>query len=726
MTSSDTKVQTAAQLFEQIRSYLTLERKYIRLDASERISKLLSALLLTFILLGVGMLVFTLGLLTLAHLLIDLTADATLSYALVTLFALILAGLIWGFRNVLIVRPVNRFIDNVLNPKQFTSLPDDKEQLQVSIKLSEKEIRESFDQLTATDSAPDPTIGERVGSMIDRSMAVYRGATFAMGLFNLFKTKSKADTTTKATKLPSLVLLLLSLLTLPSCAQEPTTFMVISDVHVLPTTLFDDTTALAGDPKLAAQSQELFDSALVRIREAHPNLLLVPGDLSYNGELEAHAYVSQQLNELVDEGIQVLVIPGNHDIDNPTARAFFSHSEAPQVQRTTAADFTSLYEHCGYGDAILRHDASLSYLAYSGDDLAILCLDSTRPNANVTRYSEGGLTLSVLDWIDEAVSRAHADGHHRILAMMHHPVMEHFDHQSEVASNYVSNSDTNLFPALDFVQQRLMNAGIQVMFSGHFHIQSIQHVTDERGHELHDVSTGSLSAYASPIRSGNISSEGKLSLSSDYITRYQELGKKRNDAFAYTIFGSMSNKLYPKFDKVRQSLPSMFQSMVALPADAKELAQDLRTYLYAPVTDVYHALSYGDEDQYNPEEIYLAYQDSLTAYMGHVCKGNALLVALLRESLLADDGEGSSYIKQTDEIIRSILYNYVDTPSNWVPDRQITLQIENSTAESTDPDALLGILPDANRRYLLRYSLDGKPLPKSDTSRMFITFLPQY
>ena len=66
MTDSTTKkVNAAAQLVDQVKSYVLLEKKYLTIDASEKVTKLISWLLLTMILIGVGLLVFMLFLMTL-------------------------------------------------------------------------------------------------------------------------------------------------------------------------------------------------------------------------------------------------------------------------------------------------------------------------------------------------------------------------------------------------------------------------------------------------------------------------------------------------------------------------------------------------------------------------------------------------------------------------------------------------------------------------------------
>ena len=115
MTDSTTKkVNAAAQLLDQVKSYVLLEKKYLTIDASEKVTKLISWLLLTLILIGVGLLVFMLLLMTLIHLMASLFGSITLAYAIATLIGLAVLAFVWFRKEVLIVQPVTRAIEGFL------------------------------------------------------------------------------------------------------------------------------------------------------------------------------------------------------------------------------------------------------------------------------------------------------------------------------------------------------------------------------------------------------------------------------------------------------------------------------------------------------------------------------------------------------------------------------------------------------------------------------------
>lgn len=461
-----------------------------------------------------------------------------------------------------------------------------------------------------------------------------------------------------------------------------TKIMVISDPHVLVNTLFDDSTALKkatnSDPKLFEYSQELFDSAMVRIQAAKPDILLIPGDLTKDGELASHMYVAGELNKLVEAGIKVFIVPGNHDITNPNASSYIG-AKKESVASIAANDFKSLYNNMGYGDAVLRQGNGLSYMVYPVDSLAIICLNSAQPN-NTKQYSAGGLTEETLAWAESAAEKAKEDERY-IIAMMHHPVVEHFNMHATLSPTYIANQEDS-FPSLSSMQDRLTEAGIELMFTGHFHITSIQHSGD-----LYDISTGSTCAYASPIRSLTFSEGGMLHVTTDYITKYHELEQLRNAQTAKGAIRSVANRLYPTVDSLRNMVSGMTYgsivlAMMNLPNSASEMTSDMEGYMLEAYTDLVNVLSHGDEDQLQPDTVYQHCMDALDAYTDHIWGTDGEATLLLDQVRKILDTTTTLPIKlSVGTVIRSIVNNYVTLPSNYVPDGTFDIQLPSNIKE---------------------------------------------
>ena len=117
--------------------------------------------------------------------------------------------------------------------------------------------------------------------------------------------------------------IVLSVLSMTVAAQER--IMVLSDPHVLPQSLLD-TSSLAfhemmdSQRKMIDMSEPAFIALVDTALAYHPDLVLIPGDLTKDSEKASHALVVAQLNRLQQAGIPTLLIPGNHDIGGLTLR----------------------------------------------------------------------------------------------------------------------------------------------------------------------------------------------------------------------------------------------------------------------------------------------------------------------------------------------------------------------------------------------------------------------
>jgi predicted MPP superfamily phosphohydrolase len=88
---------------------------------------------------------------------------------------------------------------------------------------------------------------------------------------------------------------------------------VLSDIHYMdPSLLMNGAenglafqTYLAYDPKLIQFSDPIFRTALSKIVREKPDIVLIPGDLTKDGEPVSHESVAALLHQLADDGIKV-------------------------------------------------------------------------------------------------------------------------------------------------------------------------------------------------------------------------------------------------------------------------------------------------------------------------------------------------------------------------------------------------------------------------------------
>ena len=113
MLSSDKNVETIAQLVEALKSYMGLQKEYLKLNVIEKMVRLLTALTvaIVFIILGVAVL-FYLSF-ALAYWMAPLVGLGTAFFIIGGLFLLLLI-LVYSFRKSWIERPLVKFLASTL------------------------------------------------------------------------------------------------------------------------------------------------------------------------------------------------------------------------------------------------------------------------------------------------------------------------------------------------------------------------------------------------------------------------------------------------------------------------------------------------------------------------------------------------------------------------------------------------------------------------------------
>lgn len=280
---------------------------------------------------------------------------------------------------------------------------------------------------------------------------------------------------------------------------------VISDLHYTHPSLIVEKGAaldvyLKKDRKLLLESDALLKKSVQNLLDAEVNVVLIPGDLTKDGELVSHQAVAELLQPLREKGVKILVVPGNHDINNPSAVSFHG-DETQRAETITPAQFKEIYDDYGFADAISYDEHSLSYVNEPVDGLRVLCIDACKyyDNTFVSRgakkdscVTHGAIKPETMRWIKTEIQLAKMLGK-QVVAMMHHGVVEHFNNQSFFASPYLVDD-------FEWVQQSFMEAGLNVVFTGHFHASDIAEARDDKGNYLYDIETGSIVTYPCPYR----------------------------------------------------------------------------------------------------------------------------------------------------------------------------------------------------------------------------------
>jgi hypothetical protein len=276
-----------------------------------------------------------------------------------------------------------------------------------------------------------------------------------------------------------------------------TSFAVISDLHIYHPSLgvsgsaFEET--MNSDRKLLLDSIDLLDYVINDISASGVNFVIIPGDLTKDGEVINHNLAAEKFNQFTVAGISVYVVPGNHDVNCPDAVSYEGDKRTP-VPTVSANDFSRIYGDFGYNSAIIRDNDSLSYVAEPVQGLWLLAIDACRYNENTPGKEaivSGKLSQKTVDWITSVLKTA-ADRNKAVIAFIHHGVVEHWKGQAKLHPDYLID---------DFIRfgEFLASWNVKLVFTGHYHAQDITRA-QFGSKEIYDIETGSLVTAPCPIR----------------------------------------------------------------------------------------------------------------------------------------------------------------------------------------------------------------------------------
>lgn len=420
------------------------------------------------------------------------------------------------------------------------------------------------------------------------------------------------------------------------------TIAVISDVHYMdPSLLINDglafQTYLAGDRKLLKESVAITKAIIDSLIALKPQILLIPGDLTKDGEKVSHTQLASLLQKLVDNGTKVLVVPGNHDVNNPHALAYDGETSA-RVTTVSASEFASIYQNMGYGDAIARDANSLSYVAEPVSGLRILAIDAAKYDSNDFErnrcVTSGAIKAESLAWMKTQIADAKKQGK-QIFAMMHHGINEHYQGQSVVFGEYVVDNYIE-------VGNTLMDAGLQVVFTGHYHANDI--VKRERNANiLLDIETGSTVTWPCPYRYIQYSDDSVLNIETRRIKHID-----------YAIPDDIDFDVYAKtfvLEGIKNLANSMLPSM-GIPSETPGFSM-----IVDFITETFAAHYAGDET------INSTQQATLEVLMASIANMPPTTQALF--GIVANMWNDP---KPSDNTLRFNLPNFVQETAYWIQD----------------------------------------------------------
>ena len=288
--------------------------------------------------------------------------------------------------------------------------------------------------------------------------------------------------------------------------MKETKFYLIADPHYFASELgcsgdeYED--FMHYEQKCFAETENINKSVFEFLKKAdEADILLIAGDLIFNGEKKSHEGFLKLLYSLKEHGKKIYVVTADHDFNWDQWGTFaFGENGRYNPEHTTRDELIGLYSDFGFGEAIAIDKEHLSYVAQLSDNVRLLAL-----NCDLKEGGKYHFFPEQIEWIKEQTTKAREDGQ-IMFAMCHYPILPGQPLFSLISPMMIR--DAHKFASF------LADEGVHMIFTGHMHNQSINVITTEKGNKLYDITTGSIIADPAVIRHITIKDESTVEIKS--------------------------------------------------------------------------------------------------------------------------------------------------------------------------------------------------------------------
>lgn len=317
-------------------------------------------------------------------------------------------------------------------------------------------------------------------------------------------------------------------LTLMTSAEETTVHLgVFSDPHYYPNALsggnndaykelnYLKSKEYDNHDSLLSNALEGIEKVLEQTEDENADFLLIPGDLTKDGEYVAHTELAEKLEEWQERtGIPVFVTNGNHDINNSDAVTFENGVKEP-ARKTTPEEFREIYANLGFDKADAFYTPAgypenkggmLSYAADLGDAFRLIVVDTNKYSPDngaedSEHLTDGMVSDDLLDWVADQAKYAKKNGLTPIV-MQHHNIVPHMDIEEGTFFAFVLDDWMR-------VCETYADAGIHYVFTGHLHSSDTSSHINDNGEKITDILTPTLTGYPNYFRTIDMTTDGE-------------------------------------------------------------------------------------------------------------------------------------------------------------------------------------------------------------------------
>lgn len=341
--------------------------------------------------------------------------------------------------------------------------------------------------------------------------------------------------------------------------MKPVSFYLLTDTHYFENELgaegkaFED--YMQTEQYFMKESSAIIKSVFTRIGDdKETDIVIIPGDLTKNGEKESHISFIKELNKLRESGKKIFVITAGHDYNDWSYA--YKNDERIQVEGADFNELCDMYRDFGYGDAIALDKETHSYVAEIADGVRMLaiCCDSLN-------QPKGAMDGRLMAWAKEQTDKAKKDGC-SMFAICHYPIIP-----SVPAFDLVGDAKIKEWRK---VAAFLADNGVELILTGHMHIQSINEYYSEKGNRLIDICTSCLAGSPAKYRKITINESSVMKVETLNVEDFgwdmnglavqEYFDKQFSDAIVARVRGALSggegivkrlkNFVRKRFDKI--------------------------------------------------------------------------------------------------------------------------------------------------------------------------------
>ncbi len=285
--------------------------------------------------------------------------------------------------------------------------------------------------------------------------------------------------------------------------MKPVSFYLLTDTHYFENELGAEGKAFEShmqkEQYFMKESSAIVKSTFERIaQDKETDIVIIPGDLSKNGEAESHKSFIKELYQLKESGKRIFVITAGHDYNEFSFA--FKNDERIQVEGTDFNALCDMYRDFGYAAAIAIDEPTHSYVAEITDGIRMLGICCDSPD-----QPKGAMDERLMSWAKEQLDKAKEDNC-SVFAICHYPIIPSvpvFDLVGDAKIKEWRN-----------IASFLADNGVELVLTGHMHIQSINEFYSEKGNRLIDICTSCLVGCPAKYRKITVNENSRMKVES--------------------------------------------------------------------------------------------------------------------------------------------------------------------------------------------------------------------